>query len=783
MNSDLSQFVKILNFLEWPGFLVLKREEEQKVMAINSKLKSSPFLKAELKSNLELNNFLINLLGFKKEEASEFIEKFQPKLNLSGSSETFEIISDNQKFNFEYESLTHEGAILSFVMVYSTERFFQNKEDLDIDFFKKTFESLPIGVAINTVDTQEPIYVNKSFAQLYGWTLADIKDLTSFFEKVYPDPDYRREIQDMIMKDIESRDASRMQWKNLRITTKKGNKKVVNAHNIPLYDHNLMISTVTDVTKTFEIQEHLEKVKTRLNLAAKATSDAVWEWKLDEDELFWGDGYERLFGYEIKNNTVKKSFWQSKIHPQDREVFFESLQAALEDKSLDKWTFDYRFMNHEGSYASVRENVIIVRNDKREAISIVGALQDITKAWKRENHLILLEKLVNSTKDSILVARVKNTNFLDSEIVYTNASFKDLFGFDTTETYGKTLYDFYITEKNHDEFTQLEKDLNEWESLERELLCTTRNDVKFWNKLSITPIIDEEGWYSHWMIVNRNVNDVKNLREKNRLLNFTHKAFQSEDSMQNLLRTVFSKINEITNCNVCELWFIDAYTVDLKRYLSYKNGDFFELESDANFIDYKDFTYEILKSDDSKIVLHKRASNFDADGKIKLSYGIKIGSAENPLGVLILGFEDTNSREESLRSIFDEFSIQLANEISRKVSETEMNAFFDFIPSILCIAASNGTLKKVSKRACDYLGYTKQKLLSKPFIDLVKDEDKDIALELVRAAREQEGYHTKKIRIETKEAETLTIEWTAFSLKSSEDVFCIGRNVSNLKEK
>jgi PAS domain S-box-containing protein len=90
--------------------------------------------------------------------------------------------------------------------------------------------------------------MNKRFEEIYGWPEEDLKNITTFFDKVYPDPEYRQILKTQITEDIRSGDPDRMQWDDIEITAKNGEKRIVYAKNIPLFEQNFMISTVQDVT-------------------------------------------------------------------------------------------------------------------------------------------------------------------------------------------------------------------------------------------------------------------------------------------------------------------------------------------------------------------------------------------------------------------------------------------------------------------------------------------------------------------------------------------------------
>src|SRR5690606_39735670 len=133
----------------------------------------------------------------------------------------------------------------------------------------------------------------------------------------YPDADYRKKIKEQIFRDLASNDLNRMQWEGIHVTTKKGDKRIVSARNIPLYDQNLMISTVLDVTEKYLAEQQLALSNERYEYVTKATFDAIWDWDLHKNSIFWGEGFKANFGY--KTETVDVKFWFSLIHPDDLE--------------------------------------------------------------------------------------------------------------------------------------------------------------------------------------------------------------------------------------------------------------------------------------------------------------------------------------------------------------------------------------------------------------------------------------------------------------------------------
>lgn len=131
-------------------------------------------------------------------------------------------------------------------------------------FVETVLDNLPVGLALNKFDEGTATYINDKFSEIYGWPREDLKDINSFFEKAYPDKSYREKIAAQVKKDVASGDPSRMHWENIVATTKDGNKRVVNAVNIPLFDQNTMVSTVMDVTELHMAKEEVQQHKVKL---------------------------------------------------------------------------------------------------------------------------------------------------------------------------------------------------------------------------------------------------------------------------------------------------------------------------------------------------------------------------------------------------------------------------------------------------------------------------------------------------------------------------------------
>ncbi len=116
----------------------------------------------------------------------------------------------------------------------------------------------------------------------------------------------------------------------------------------------------------------------RYELVSKATNDAIWDWNLLTQELYWGGGYEVLFGYKQSDAATTLSSCGTRIHPDDREWVIESVYKAVENPDIHYWEGEYRYMKSNGEVAHVYDRGHIIYDENNKPVRMVGAMRDIT---------------------------------------------------------------------------------------------------------------------------------------------------------------------------------------------------------------------------------------------------------------------------------------------------------------------------------------------------------------------------------------------------------------------
>lgn len=126
----------------------------------------------------------------------------------------------------------------------------------------------------------------------------------------------------------------------------------------------------------------------------------------------------------------------------------------------------------------------------------------------------LLQTCLDRLNDSILITEAEPFEPPGPRIVWANKSFYEQHGFTPEEVIGKTPRILQGPETDRNTLDRIRVALQKWESIRVELLNYRKDGSSFWNEFEIVPIADDSGWYTHWVSVQRDVSDRKEMENQ-----------------------------------------------------------------------------------------------------------------------------------------------------------------------------------------------------------------------------------------------------------------------------
>jgi PAS domain S-box-containing protein len=240
----------------------------------------------------------------------------------------------------------------------------------------------------------------------------------------------------------------------VKFITRKGDMVIVDLQATPMTawhaDARIVSAiNVTERERAKETERQLRLSNERFNYVSRASNEAIYDWDLAADNIYWADGFCRVFGYPLDGKPYPLKSWSRMVHPDDLLKTRESLRCALQDMHTIYWHSQYRFRHSIGTYLFVEETGYIIRNKEGRAIRMIGTLRDITSQRENAAALEASEKrysdLFHLSPLPMWVYDMETYQFLD-----VNKAAVTFYGYSREEFLSMTLRDIRKPENRHE---------------------------------------------------------------------------------------------------------------------------------------------------------------------------------------------------------------------------------------------------------------------------------------------------------------------------------------------
>ncbi len=140
---------------------------------------------------------------------------------------------------------------------------------------------------------------------------------------------------------------------------------------------------IQDVTEERLHQEKMRKKEELLSLAFRATSDGIWDWDLQSDQVWFSPQWKAQLGYDDDEISNHFDSWANLIFEEDRLKAMEELDAHFRGET-DRFEMIQRFRHKKGHTAFILVRGYALRDEQGAAVRMIGAHTDITELKKLE---------------------------------------------------------------------------------------------------------------------------------------------------------------------------------------------------------------------------------------------------------------------------------------------------------------------------------------------------------------------------------------------------------------
>ncbi len=292
------------------------------------------------------------------------------------------------------------------------------------EIFKFTTELLPSGLLV--IDHhQEIVMVNAALGKIFGYEKDellgkplsilvdhDMSHHTILVKKYIGNPEQSHQMAaGRVVRGIR-KDGSLVDLQiNLSVHSYQGEKHT--------------FATVTDFGFFLSEQEQKNEMSNRLNRAVEASEDGIWEWNVQNEQVWFSSKMLKLIGRNNKTNSSLDD-WLDHIHPQDRVKMMSALESHFIEKS--KYDLSYRGLTEKNEYEWFRARGDTIFDHNDQPVLMSGILSNINKTKELEDKLAEKSKFLNEVLQRSLTG-LYIFNVQTQHITYINPEYTNLTGY------------------------------------------------------------------------------------------------------------------------------------------------------------------------------------------------------------------------------------------------------------------------------------------------------------------------------------------------------------------
>ena len=193
-----------------------------------------------------------------------------------------------------------------------------------------------------------------------------------------------------------------------RLLLADGTEKIVHAKGEAITKTNGkvvgLLGTFQDISERKLAEQKQEEIQERLSIALQGSNSGIWDWDLKTNEVFFGENYFRMAGYEPDEFPHSYKSWKKRVHPEDLGKTEKKIKSYIKGE-IKGYKAEFRFMTKSNGWMWILSQGRFFKYDRDgKPIRFTGTHYDITNRKLAElalenSHEILEEKVIERTTE------------------------------------------------------------------------------------------------------------------------------------------------------------------------------------------------------------------------------------------------------------------------------------------------------------------------------------------------------------------------------------------------
>lgn len=444
-----------------------------------------------------------------------------------------------------------------------------------------------------------------------------------------------------------------------------------------------------------------------------------------------------------------------------------------------------------GAIVLVEVNGYKVQFKERDCILVTYL--DVTEKKKEEHQLKLLESVIKNANDSVIITEAIPIDESGPRILYVNEAFTRMTGYTADEVIGQPPKFLHGPDSEKEELDKLTHAMQEWKSCEITVLNYKKNGDEFWNEISVSPVSDQNGQFTHWIAIVRDVTLAKNKQIIKDLLAKITAVFNQTPNLSSSLEELCKVIVNFGRFDFCEIWSPNIKSSALRLNASFSRAAVGELFcnkvksfEEMNFDQglpgtvWTNKTTLIWSETELKTLFLRNEAA--AEAGIRSVMGIPLMHLNRIVGVLVIGTQEgkqKTKRHESVLNALEEF---IGSEVNRKQLENDYVDLFKALPDLIALMDFNGNFLKINQVGCDVLEYTEAELIGQPLERFIHPSDKAVLSNEIQKLNPNQTLFQFENRFLSKSGKTLWLSWHCNVMMEEQVLYTAAKDITETKK-